>query len=149
MLQLLQKSFQRPPLVLFHHDLLEDPHQVLGAMARYIGADYRQEEIDLSRVHPSYGEKQLKVMRSITRRLPWRPRPQVNNRLLHWLQVRSRLLTCHLILGAARLVPRSLVGDAPLVPPEDLRRVRDFYAGDWEACRAFAVESNQQALGED
>ena len=134
--------------MLFHHDLLEEPHRVLGAMARYIGADYQQEKIDLGRVHPSYGEKQLKVMRSITRRLPWRPRPQANNRLLHWLQVRSRLLTCHAVLGLARLLPSSFVDDTPLIMPEELFRVRDFYAEDWEACRAFAVESNRKALGD-
>jgi len=145
LLRLLESSFRRPPLILFHQDLLEEPHRVLGAMARYAGATYERDEIDLGRVHASYGEKQLKLMRAITRRLPWRPRPQVSNRLLHWLQVRSRLLSCHLVLAAARLVPSSLVDAAPLVPPEELRRVRDFYADDWKACGEFAEESNRKA----
>lgn len=149
MLNLLESRFNRPPLVLFHRDLLKHPHQVLGAMARYAGAAYERDDIDLGRVHPSQGEKQLKVMRSITRHLPWRPRPQVGNRLLHRLQVRSRLLACHVVLAAARLVPSSLVGTAPLIPPEELRRVRDFYAGDWEECRAFADRSNGKALSDD
>lgn len=148
LLRLLEASFQRPPLVLFHQDLLEDPHRVLGDMARYTGAGYDQDDIDLGRVHTSHGEKQLKVMRSITRRLPWRPSPQVNNRFLHWLQVRSRLILVHAVLAAARLVPSALVDSAPLIPPDELRRVREFYADDWEACGKFAGESNRKALGE-
>lgn len=146
MLRLLRDNFDRPPLVLFHQDLLDDPHRVLGAMARYAGTEYRPEEIDLERVHPSHGEKQLKVMRAITRRLPRRPHPQASNRLLHWLLVRSRLLSVHAVLAAARLVPASLVDPAPLVDPERLERIREFYADDWEACRAFAAESNRRAL---
>ncbi len=146
LLQMLETSFHRPPLVLFHQDLLEEPHRVLEAMARYIGATYQPEKIDLGRVHASFSEKQLKVMRSISRRLPWRPRPQVNNRLLHWLQVRSRLILVHAVLAAAHAVPRSALGSEPLISTEELQRVRQFYAGDWEACRKFAEESNRKAL---
>jgi hypothetical protein len=147
MLELLESRFRHPPLVLFHQDLLDEPHRVLGAMARYAGASYEPEAINLERVHSSRGEKQLKVMKAITRRLPWRPRPQVNNRFLHWLQVRSRLLACHLVLAVAGLLPASLVDSAPLIPPGELRRVRDFYADDWEACKEFAEDSNRKALG--
>jgi hypothetical protein len=147
LLRLLESLFERPPLVLFHQELIDDPHRVLGAMAEYAGATYRREEIDLGRVHPSHSEKQLKVMRAITRRLPWRPRPRPENRLLRWLQVRTRLLTVHVALGAARLVPAGLMDREPLIPPDQLLRIREFYASDWEACRAYAAESNSLALG--
>jgi len=147
MIRLLESLFERPPLVLFHQDLLDDPHRVLGAMAEYIGATYRREAVGLGRVHPSHGEKQLKVMRAITRRLPWRPSPQTENRFLCWLQVRTRLLTVHLVLGAARLVPAGLVDKGPLIPPEELRRIREFYADDWEDCRAFAAQKSPGGTG--
>jgi hypothetical protein len=52
-------------------------------------------------------------------------------------------------LGAAKLIPSSLIGDTPLIQPQELRRVRDFYGGDWDACRAFAKASNRKALRED
>jgi len=145
MLRLLRDRFHKSPLVLFHQDLLADPHRVLGAMACYAGAEYRPEEIDLGRVHPSHGEKQLKVMRALTRRLPRRPRSRAEQGLLHWLRVRSRLLSVHLLLGAARIVPTAMVDPAPLVPRDQLERIREFYADDWEACLAFAAESNRLA----
>jgi hypothetical protein len=149
LLRLLASSFRRPPLVLFHQDLLDHPHRVLGAMAGYIGAEYDPEDIDLGRVHASYGGTELKVMKAITRRLPRHPHPQTENRpFFHWLQVRSRLILVHAVLAAARLVPSALVAKAPLIPPEELRRVREFYADDWEACGKFAGESNRKALGE-
>jgi hypothetical protein len=59
---------------------------------------------------------------------------------MNWIQRRSRLYACYVILYPSLLIPDFLVSSEPLITQEELAEVRDFYAADWEACRAYAQQ---------
>ncbi len=144
MLQILEQYFQHPPLVLFHEDLKKDPYGFFDAFAAYLGATYDREEVSLKPIHRSYSEKQLKVIRKVGKYIFSQDPQWSSNKVMNWIQRRSRLYACYVILYPSLLIPDFLVSSEPLITQEELAEVRDFYAADWEACRAYA----QQRKGE-
>lgn len=138
MLDILEKYFTKKPLVLFHEDLKKDPYGFFDRIADCMGAAYDRESISLTPVHPSYNEKQLKVMRRVARYF-FRQDPGWSSiRPLRWLQRRSRLLGCYLILYGALLVPNRWVSSEPLIDPAALDNVRRYFEDDWQALREYA-----------
>ncbi len=133
MLDILEKYFEDKPLILFHADLKKDPYGFFDQIAGFMGATYAREEISLKPVHASYNEKQLKIMRRLAKYF-FRQDPGWSEiRLFRWLQRRLRLLGCYLILYGALLVPDRWVDPKPLIPPEELKRVRRYFEADWRA----------------
>ncbi len=141
-IQLLEDGFHHKPLVLFYHDLQTDAGRFVRVLADYVGATYESAEISLDPIHRSYGQKQLRVMRALGRRRPAPSAHRSQHPFMRWCRVRSRLLGAHVALEAARLVPEALLSDEPLVRPEQLERVREFYAEDWQACLTYARANN-------
>lgn len=137
----LEHYFGSKPLVLFYDELREDPWSFFDKIARFSGATYEREQISLSKVHRSYNEKQLKVMRRLAARIfGTQPATFTQTPVLHWLQRRGRLLACYAILYPALLLPESWVSPEPLIPPEELKTVRDYFADDWQRCRDYAAQ---------
>ena len=137
-LRMLRELFEHKPLVLFHDELKQDPYAFFDRIAGYMGATYDRSRIEINPSHKSYSEKQLKIVRKIARRLFPREWKGSRNKLVHYIRFRSRWLLLHLFLYAAEVMPRSWAGGRPLIPSEELAKVRDFYAEDWEQCKAFA-----------
>ncbi len=123
-IQIIEKHFEHKPLVLFHDDLKEDPYGFMDKIADYLGASYSREEVSLAAIHKSYNEKQLQVMRSVSRILFKKAPVFSKNRVLNWFQRRSRLLLCYLILYGALLVPESWVKSEILTPEGELEKIR-------------------------
>ena len=138
-LEVLEKYFNTQPLVLFYDELRESPWVFFDRIARFSGATYCREEISLSKVHSSYNEKQLKIMRKVARFL-FGEKPPVFSKhpVLFWLQRRSRMLACYAILYPSLLLPESWVSPEPLIPKTELDKVRAYFQEDWERCRAYA-----------
>lgn len=139
MIQILEKYFEYPPLVLFHEDLKKDPWAFFDTFSNYLGATYDKANISVEPIHPSYSEKQLKVIRSIGKYLFSQDPQWSDNKLVNWLQRRSRLFACYAILYPAKLIPGFLLSSKPLIGPEELAKVRDYYAADWQACHDYAA----------
>lgn len=138
MLQILEKYFQHPPLVLFHEDLKKTPWDFFDNLANYMGATYDKNDVSLAPIHSSYSEKQLKVMRSIGKYLFSQDPKWSDNKFVNWLQRRSRLYACYAILYPAKLIPNFLISKKPLISAEELEKVRNFYADDWQACLRYS-----------
>lgn len=139
-LQHVERAFGRPPLVLFHEDLLSDPRRFLSEILDFVGGRCDLDRVPLGVVHRSWSERQLLFLRAVA---PWffppepRPDPRAPGRA--WLRKRGQLLLSYTLMTVGLLVPRRFLG-GPLVPPEELARVRAFYAEDWEACQRWAAE---------
>ncbi|MBT3430137.1 MAG: hypothetical protein HN428_06905, partial [Proteobacteria bacterium] len=69
------------------------------------------------------------------------PKP-VRHPGLHRVQRRLRLWACYGILGAAKLVPESLLDPSPLIHPDSLDRIRTHFAEDWRVCHEYAQTHN-------
>ncbi|HCK76307.1 MAG TPA: hypothetical protein DHW07_04105 [Gammaproteobacteria bacterium] len=142
MIKTIESRFGAPPLVLFHEDFKTDPFSLVDQICAFTGARYQREQIDLSVVHSSWSDDQLKVTRQIGKRL-FSEIPKANEHPgLHRVQRRLKLWACYSILGAAKLVPKALLDPRPLIRANSLERVRNHFEEDWHACHHYARTHN-------
>lgn len=139
LLQLIEQYFTQKPLVLFYDDFKADPWAFFDQMATFMGATYDKSAISLDAVHPSYSEKQLKVMRRVAARIFGKEQPQFSTHpIRHWFQRRGRLLACYMILYPAKLWPAAWTRQEELTPEVDKQKIRAYFSADWDQCRAYA-----------
>jgi hypothetical protein len=130
-------------LVLFYEDMKNAPWQFLDQLAGFMGVSYPRDQLSLKPVHPSYSEGQLRVIRWLGRFiLPDRELALPRKQPWKWLVRRSQMLRSYLVLYPVGLLPKRWLRGEPLIYPDHLERVREAYAADWEACRAYAVQNN-------
>ncbi len=67
-IQTLEDHFDHRPFVLFFDDIRTDPGGFVQTLASYMGTSYDPAGISHRPVNPSYGEKQLRVMRALAPR---------------------------------------------------------------------------------
>lgn len=137
-IQILEKHFNHRPLVLFHDDLKEAPHEFFDRIAHFIGATYDKKDISLAAIHKSYNKTQLKVIQKFSQYFFKKEPVWSDNLIINWFQRRSRLLACYLILYPALLVPRSWVNKEPLIREESLKQIREVFEADWQKCLNYA-----------
>jgi hypothetical protein len=142
MIEAIEKRFNSSPLVLFHEELKTDPFTLIDKLCAFTGARYRRDQIDLSAVHSSWSDNQLKIMRRTGKHLFSEIPKPVRHPGLHRVQRRLRLWACYGILGAAKLVPESLLDPSPLIHPDSLDRIRTHFAEDWRVCHEYAQTHN-------
>lgn len=142
-LEHLEHYFDQKPLVLFYDELRHDPWTFFDKIAGFSKSTYSREEVSLAKVHGSYNEKQLKVIRKVATTIFGKKQPKFSTQpVLHWLQRRGRLYTCYAILYPALLIPESWVSKAPLIDPAELKKVRDYFEEDWKRCQEYAKKNN-------
>lgn len=135
----LEHYFNTQPLVLFYDELRKDPWAFFDKIARFSDAPYDQKDVSLAKVHRSYNEKQLKIMRTVAAKVFGTDQPEFTTQpILHWLQRRGRLLACYAILYPALLLPKRLISKQPLIDPEELAKVDDFFEADWQRCKTYS-----------
>lgn len=137
-LRLLEKYFSRRPLVLFYEDLKADPTVFVDRMAQFCGVDFDKKRISLLPYHASYTDKQLKVLRSVSRYLMSPVQKLSGSRIGQWFQKRARSLFLYSVLYPSLLIPDAWLPEEELIPNEQLERIRKQYADDWQNCREYA-----------
>lgn len=142
MIEAIESRFGSAPLVLFHEDLKTDPFSLIDQICAFTGARYQREQIDLSVVHSSWSDDQLKVTRQVGKRIFSEIPEAVEHPGLHRVQRRLRLWTCYSILGAAKLMPKALLDPRPLIQADSLERIRSHFEEDWHACHQYAQAHN-------
>jgi hypothetical protein len=138
-LRIIEQYFRHKPLVLFHDELKQDPFALMDRMADFMGVSYDHQQISLKPVHRSYSEKQLKLVRRLSRYV-FKPEPvTASSHFLRQLQKRKQLLTSYAIMAAAPLVPTTWLGEQSLIPGEKLAKIREAYMDDWRQCQRYAA----------
>ena len=147
MIEAIEQRFSSRPLVLFHEDLQTDPFALIDQLCAFTGAHYQREQVNLSIVHSSWSDKQLKLARLVGKQL-FDPVPRAaTNPTVHRVRRRLHLWACYGILGVAQMVPAKWVNPAPLINPESLSRVREIFANDWLSCHDYAQTHNPPVSG--
>ncbi len=139
-IQTLERYFSHPPLVLFHDDLKADPEKFFDRLAGYVGATYDIKSINLSPKHRSYNTQQLKAVHAISRNLPLQKDYDKGNPLLNSIRGFGVRMLRYVVMFVARWLPASWFREGPLVPPEELEKVRACTEQDWEKCVTYARE---------
>lgn len=137
-LKAIEKYFHHKPLVLFHADLKKEPYVFFDRIANFLGATYNKEDIELNPKHKSYSEKQLKIIRKFGKKY-FRQNVKPSERFyVRQLQRYYKMFFRYLVLYTAFLMPESWGGEGPLIPEEQLKRIRDYYETDWQKCVEYA-----------
>ncbi len=140
-IEIVERYTRETPLVLLHEDLKKDTYAFLDQIAQYSKSTYSKASVSTKAVHTSYTDKQLKFIRSVAKRFFTEPRydnMKAERGLLHWIKRRSKMLTCYATMYSSIFLPESMIGKAPLIAPNDLEKVRDFYEKDWAALQNYA-----------
>lgn len=140
-LKFLEKTFNSTPLVLFHDDLRKHPGEFFDAIAQFTGSTYDIQDIDLNPKHKSYSEKQLKFIRKVGKTLFAFKSSYSSNYYIRKVQRFFKMLVRYSVLFIGKILPEKYIENGPLIEPELLSKVKDFYAEDWEKCRKYAKES--------
>jgi Sulfotransferase domain len=138
-LVMLEEVFGSRPLVLFHDELIKDPHSFIGGICTFIGADYEKKSINLERKHSSYNEKQLKFRRQLSAK---KTRSQRKLSQTYWVRKIQNFLKMperYLILYGANLVPSKWISEEALISKESMARVRAYYEEDWKKCQEYSL----------
>lgn len=138
MLEAIEETFGSRPLVLFHQKLHADPHAFMDTFAEFIGASYDRDAVNLAPKHRAFNDRQLKFIRKRSRSLFSQDFEYSDKYWVSKFQRLFRMIPRYFILYSSALVPDRFVEDEPLIPPEELERVREFFMEDWEKCIAYA-----------
>lgn len=141
-IQILEKYFTHKPLLLFYEDMQRDTFTFIDAIARFTGTTYDTADISLNTVHSSYTEKQLKIFRKISKVIYRYNIPRSQQSAVRWVQRIIRQAVQYSLLYAAALIPESMVSKEPLIPAEQLKRIREYFADDWKNCVEYANRNN-------
>jgi hypothetical protein len=142
LIRLLEQYFRYRPYVLFYDDLRNNPEEFIRKIASYVGASYDITQIDLSRRHSSYNEKQLKAILHLSRRINIRRKRKGTNKTLRVLKGLIPNFIRYTTLYLALLLPDSFFGAEVLIPPESLENIKKHYADDWKQCVTYAMNNN-------
>jgi len=137
-LQVLEKYFSQKSLILFYEDLQSNPIAFVDKIAGYCGAEYAQDHISLVHAHPSYSDKQLKVLRRVSRHLFSPVQEFSGPRAWRRIQKLSRSLAIYSILYPSLLFPDAWSPKEALISNEQLEMIRNKYSDDWQRCLDYA-----------
>jgi hypothetical protein len=141
-LLILEKYFQHKPLVLFYEDLKTNPFNFIDRIVTFTQTTYSKNRISPEPHHTSYNEKQLKVMLGVSKYLFTKNPHYKGSRVQSWLKRRSRMLLSYLILFPALVIPDVFISKQTLISAEQLGKIKNFYADDWQKCREYARRNN-------
>ena len=133
-LSMLKKYFSKQPIVLIYDQLREKPRAFVRKLAEELSVVIDLEQVDFSKKHASYDEKQLKAMQYAGRFINLRKRQVTNNKVLHFFWRLGLGAVRYSVLYVGQVLPTRWYSDDPLIDPEELVKVREAYAQDWEKC---------------
>ena len=119
-----------------YNDLKNDSKAFISGITNAVNASINIEDLNLSRKHKSYSEKQLKTIQYFGRYINLTKRRGFKNGFLNLF---FRLYLGGLrygILHGARLLPSTMFSEKPLIAKADLKVVKKYYKEDWKACKA-------------
>ena len=136
--KILEEHFNHPPLVLIYDDMRKDPKAFFTRIANYMGASIDIDSLNLSRLHSSYSEKQLKGIYSFGKYVNLRKRRVTNFQPLHYLWRFYMSIMRYSTLFICKLLPKSFFSKKPLIDPEELERVGRYFEEDWNSLLSYA-----------
>ncbi len=142
-IRLLEEHYRPRPIVLFYEDLRDDPERFILDLARRMDVTIDMKKVDLRRKHSSYSEKQLRAVMAVGRYLNLKKKTSCRNTVARFFCRLPQNLVRYPTLWIGGLLPARWYSDAPLIPPEELERIREFYRSDWEACHAYARKEEE------
>ncbi|WP_027370064.1 hypothetical protein [Desulfovermiculus halophilus] len=136
-IRILEKHFAHPVFVMFQEEFINKPFAAIDALADYVGADYRPEDIQISAKNASFSEKQLRLIRKFNQ-LSTHDHSRTQSPFLKFVHRKLGDGLLYLIGYAAYILPESFLGRDDLIPPSRIHEVDQFYTQDWHEALRYA-----------
>ncbi len=137
-IRILEEHYRPKPLVFFYEDMRDDPESFILDMASRMHVRIDLQRVNLKRKHSSYSEKQLRAVQFVGRYIDLKKKTSCPNRVIRFFCRLPKNLVRYPTLWIGGLVPDRFYDQSPLIPPEELEKIREYYRADWEACRKYA-----------
>ncbi|MEQ8518864.1 MAG: hypothetical protein RLN79_08990 [Cytophagales bacterium] len=134
----LEKHFSNKPLVVFYEEMINDPFTFIDRIANFMNASYNRDDINLDKRHSSYNKNQIRAIYWVGNYFNIRKRRVFNNSLLHFLWRIYLGSIRYSILYIAKILPDSMFNQGPLIEPEELHAVKEYFKEDWGKCITYA-----------
>ncbi len=136
-IQLLEKYFNRKPVVLIYEDLMKDPVSFITKLAGRLDVTIEMKNVNLNRKHRSYSQKQLLAMKSLGRYINMRKRDTGNGKMPFLRRIGLEAIRyCYLFIS--KFFPPSWFASGPLIPSEQLEQISRYYEDDWKQCLVYS-----------
>lgn len=136
-INVLKEHFSKKPIVLFYHDLKSNPKKFIADLCFYTNTTINIESVNFSSKHRSYSEKQLKTIKVVSKYFDLRKRRLFNNTLFHLIWRFYLSIFRYSVLYLSFLVPKFLYSREPLIDPDYLTKIKDYFNEDWESCLTY------------
>jgi hypothetical protein len=141
----LESHFSNKPLVVFYEEMIANPFAFIDRIAKYIGAEYDQKDINLDKRHSSYNQNQIKAIDWLGNYFNLRKRRIFKNPILHFIWKIYLGSIRYSVLFISKLLPNSFFDQSPLIEKSELEHVKMFFTQDWEKCLDYAKRIGEEA----
>jgi len=141
-IKILEKYFTKKPIVLFYDDMRKDDKTFVENLAKQIGVTIDYNNVNTTKKHTSYSEKQLKGMIAFGKYMNMKKRRIFKNSLLHFFWRLYLGSIRYSVLYISKFLPNSFFTNDTLISKNELEAVKLFYNKDWENCKAYANANN-------
>jgi len=129
-IRIIEECCQYPPLILCYEDLVANPQRFIRNLTDFLEIP-PMTNVPTEKVHKSFSEKQLKVLRAFCQAYIGVVPTNHKNKMKHWLLYRPVWAFYHLVLYISKIFPDRWVPVEPLIEPEELEKVRLKFKEDW------------------
>jgi hypothetical protein len=136
-IELLEQLYSHKPLVLIYNDLIKDRWAFLDKISAYCNTTYDRNKVTVRAKHTSYTEKQIRFMQWVSQFIPVKNPDYSKTGIIKFFQRIPVMLYRYPILYAAVLIPKRWLVKGPLIPPEELEKIRVATKEDWEKCLEY------------
>ncbi|MEM9897530.1 MAG: hypothetical protein AAF789_14305, partial [Bacteroidota bacterium] len=141
-IKMIEKYSVHKPLVLLYTDLLADASSFIDSICLYTTTKINQDAISFEKVHTSYSENQLLVVRRFSQFFRIGLKSDFNHGLKNWLFFRPWWILFHLVLYTGRLVPSRFISKQPLISKEELKQIDLDFGEDWGKVLDYVDKQN-------
>lgn len=137
-IKILEDHFKNSPIVLFYDDFCYDAKKFVMDLAKKMEVTIDLQKVNFNRKHTSYSEKQLKAMMCAGKHINLFKRRISKNFIIHlfWRLYLNGLR--YSILYGAKLFSENYFDSEPLIPPDELEKVKNYYQADWKKCKEYS-----------
>jgi hypothetical protein len=138
-IRILEENYKPRPIVLFYEDMRDDPERFILDLARRMDVRIDMSRVNLHRKHSSYSEKQLRAMMAVGRYINLKKKTSCKNTVIRFFCRLPQNVVRYPTLWIGGLLPATRYSNEPLIPQEELEKIREYYKEDWEACKRYAA----------
>lgn len=144
-IRLLEKHYQQRPLVMFQEEFKNEPIKAIETIARFVQAEFNEQDVRIANVKKSYSEHSLYYVRKLNR---WYKYDHSGYKTYFSRTLYKKIGGgfLHSTAFFSGLFEPSKDKAKKVLPKASVKRINDKYADDWKRCIDYAAETREVYL---